>query len=178
MLHSQLEPQSPFPARDPEEETQQTSGKQTVAPSQQFPVPIAIPSCLRTLDFQCKMTFKHIRFWEGGLLSGYFTQGPYHALSRCTPVQIVSAELFFHILMPLIYMHTSFDPSQALFSQPPPVPKPQSTCLQSGLTERWGKVDGVAPCGFLTTAGAKEGFMRTNIFTNNSERAGFTGACR
>lgn len=174
MLYRVLSLPCPGPWRG---HAEQTTGKQTVAPSQQFPVPIAIPSCLCTLNFQCKMTFKHIRFWEGGLLSGYFTQGPYHALSHCTPVQIVSAELFFHILMPLIYMHTSFDPGQALYSPPPPVPKPQSICLQSGLIERWGKVDGVAPWRFLTTAGDKRGLC-AQMYSQTSERAGFTGACR
>lgn len=94
------------------------------------------------LHFQYKMTFEHIRRREPGLISGcgwYFTQGPHHALSSCTAGQIVSAELLFYILMLLIYMQSSFDPGQALFSQPPPVPKPQGICLQPGLIERWGK---------------------------------------
>jgi len=101
-----------------------------------------MPSCLFTWDFQCKMTFKHIRHWEGGLISGccrYFTQGPYHAWSSYTPGQIVSAVLLFYILMLLIYMQSSFSPGQVLFSQPPPVPKPQGICLQSQLIEQWGK---------------------------------------
>lgn len=88
------------------------------------------------------MTFKHIRHREGGLISvccWYFTQGPYRALSTYTPGQIVSAELLFYILMLLIYMQSSFDPGQALFSQPPPVPKSRGIRLQSRLIEQWGK---------------------------------------
>lgn len=88
------------------------------------------------------MTFKHIRCWERGLTSGYcwyFIQGLYHILSSCTPGQIISAELLFHILMLLIYMQSYSTLARPYFLNLHLFLSHRAFVSKSRLIEQWGK---------------------------------------